>query len=162
MAKRQPKPALSKQELIALEIESLRDKDGNVHAADVVERAKKPESILHGEFEWNVALAAQQAWEARAKELIRACRDIVVYGRRTICVPVYVSDPRRPPDRSYMQRVAVASNDSLKRMSIRTELERVRNALQRAYSLALVYGFEAEFERWLREVEEVVMALGSE
>jgi hypothetical protein len=141
---------------IAAAIEACRDEDGLIQPQRVYEAAKDPDNDLHAEFDWDVDRAAHVAWLARARELIREVRHIVVYGKRQVAVPSYVPSPRTT---GYMKTVTVAKNAALKKAALQAELDRIRGAIQRAHSLAIAFGLEARFETMLRQVVEVELAL---
>lgn len=148
----------TKREMIAAAIAGCRDKDGNIRPKRVVQAARNKNSVLHDEFEWNETVLVQQALEARAAELIRQCRDIIVYGERKLISPTYISNPSTP-DSSYIRTLAVAKNASMKTLALEAELARIRSAIHRAMSLALVFSLEDQFEQLLEQVSQIEIAL---
>jgi hypothetical protein len=143
-----------KQLALAAAIEACRGIDGIIHKRDVVEAARDPDNVLHGEFEWDEALLVQQALEERAAELIRQCRSIVKLGERELIFPTYLAHPRAA-DPGYIQTLTVAKNESLKKLALEAEIVRIKAAVQRAAGLAMLFGLENRFENVLREIAEI-------
>src|SRR5512146_2181687 len=58
----------SKTEMVEA-LKQLAD-EGDLTPRRVVEEARQPDSPLHGEFNWDMRVAAQQYWEWQARKLI--------------------------------------------------------------------------------------------
>ena len=149
----------TKAELRKAAVDACKDKTGRVTPQAVVQAAHDKDNILHGEFEWNDTKAAMIQRENRARELIRECREIRVYGERKLIFPVYISD-NRTVDAGYVRTVAVAKNAAHKALALNAEVARIRSSIQRAVSLAIVFDLEASFERMLDQVVEIEVKLG--
>jgi hypothetical protein len=148
-----------KQLAIAAAIEACRGIDGIIHKRDVVAAARKEDSVLHDQFEWDEDILVQQALEERAAELIRQCRSILVLNERELIFPTYISHPRAEADPGYIQTLTIAKNESLKRLALEAEIGRIKSAVRRAAGLAMVFRLEAGFEVILREIAEIEAGL---
>jgi hypothetical protein len=153
MAKSGIKPK-TKLELKAEAIAACKDASGRIMPKAVWQAAKDESNILHGEFEWDLQVAAEQAWEARARELIREVQHIVIYEDRKIATPFYVSDPREKAS-GYIRTAVVAKNNALKQRALQIEVDRIRGGINRAMSLAMIFGLESTFEKMLSQLIEV-------
>jgi hypothetical protein len=151
---------LSKKERIAAEIAECRNAAGVIEVDRVIEAARNPASVMHDEFPWDVNVAAQIAWRARARELIRECRTIITYADRQLAVPVYVSNPQTTVG-GYIRTVSVARNAAMKRLALEAEVGRIRSAIQRALSLAIAFDLAPQFEAMLQRVVEIEIELGT-
>jgi len=153
MAKKNGTP--TKLEKIAAEIAECRDPvSGRITPDEVVKRARNKDSVLHDEFEWDVMKAAQQAWEERARELIRSVKDIVVYYERKIVVPYYVSDPTAN-EPSYVRTVQISNQGDVARRVMNDEIGRIKGAIKRAVALSIAFNLADDFEALLDDVVEV-------
>ena len=149
----------AQKQALAAAIEACRDADGVIKKEAVVAAAKDTANVLHGEFPWDLEVAAQIAWLARAGELIKECREIVVYGKRQIAIPTYIPATTRS---GYVRTLSVASNAALKKQALDAEVERIKQAIHRAMSLAIAFSLEAQFEEMLEKVVEIELELGRE
>ena len=148
------KGRVTKKAQIAAAVAACRDARGIIRPRAVVEAARDPDNILHGEFEWDDAKLVQQALELRAAELIRQCRSIVQYEEKTLIFPTYVSHPREV-DRGYAETVSIARNAGLKKLALEAEIARIKAAVQRAAALAMVFNLHEKFELMLQDVIEI-------
>lgn len=71
---RQQEAAPNNAEEIVAELQALEHERGGIMPKDVVELARDPESPLHGHFEWDDTLAADQHRLAQARMLIGSVR----------------------------------------------------------------------------------------
>lgn len=138
----------TKIELRKKAIEGCQDSKGRVTPDAVIEAAKDPKSILHGEFEWNVNKAAYQSWTETARRLIREVRLIIEYQDVRVVAPYYIADPGTD-DSSYVETLRIANKHTSAQRALTDELARIKGAIQRAKALAAVFGLTANFERML-------------
>lgn len=151
----------SKLEQRAAAIAACREKSGRIIPQAVVEAARDPASVLHDEFEWDVAKAAERDWIRTACELIRSVKFIVEYEDRKIIAPFYVSDPGRD-ESAYVQTARIAKNGAMSERVLRDELARIVGAIHRAMNLAAAFGLKSSFERMLDEAVQIEHALGGD
>lgn len=141
-------------EIKAAAIAACRDSAGRITPKAVVEAARDPASVLHSEFEWDVKKAAQREWERTASELIRQVKFVIQYEDRKVIAPYYVSDPTSD-ESGYVPVVSVAKKKSASRQMLRDELQRIKQAIHRAMTLAVAVDLVGDFEKMLRDVVEI-------
>lgn len=155
MAKKSKKgkksPAQTKQEKIAEAVFNCRDRSGRIRPKEVVDVARDPDNILHNEFEWDPEKNIQANLERQAADLIRRCREFIQYEDRVIVFPKFISDPTTD-DSAYVHTVAIARNATLKTRALEAELARIKSAITRASSLAIVFNLQDRFEAMLTEI----------
>jgi hypothetical protein len=140
----------------AAAIRSLSDGEGYIEPAVVVEEARDPASILHDEFEWDDAVAAEQHRLDTARGLIRFVRLEVEIEETTVIAPYYVTDPTRPPrTQRYVELNRVARDREVAARVLSDELDRILAAIRRATNVAAVLGMSPELEAMLDEVNRV-------
>jgi hypothetical protein len=150
----------SKKVLIAAAIAACAQENGDIIPADVVEAARDEDNILHDQFEWNNAKLIQQALEQRAAELIKQCRSMIVYEDRQIVFPRYLTNSETLL-KTFTPTAVIATNDGLKRLTMDAELSRIKSAIHRAMSLAIVFGISSEFEDLLQRIIAIEIALAN-
>jgi hypothetical protein len=149
---------VTRLEMIKSAIEQCKDRNGRITPKAVVQAAANPKSVLHAEFEWDMEKAAHQAWEARARELIRSVKFIVHYEDKVVAAPYYVSDPSAD-ESSYVQTAKIAKSKSASTRVLSAEVDRIKSLVTRARSLAIAFGLEPSFEHMLDEIVNVENAL---
>jgi hypothetical protein len=150
----------TKIELRKKAIEGCQDSKGRVTPDAVIEAAKDPKSILHGEFEWNVDKAAYKSWTETARRLIREVRLIVEYQDVRVVAPYYIADPGTD-ESSYIQTSKIANKHASAQRALADELARIKGAIQRATAMAAVFGLTSNFERMLDLAIETERAFSS-
>jgi len=149
----------TKLELKAQAIAACRDTNGRITPKAVWLAARNPKSILHGEFEWNIEKAAEDAWNMRARELIR---EVTVFITRAddskIIIPYYISDPSTN-ESAYVPTARIAKSASKSARVLQQEIDRIRGSIHRALGLAIAFGLENRFERMLSELIEAEQTL---
>lgn len=158
MAKKPKKEPPTRQQLLAEAIAACEDDTGRATPKTVVDAARDPDSVLHGEFEWNDTIAARLQREGRARELIREVKVITIYGNRRLATPIYVIDPRTA-DHCYARTVEVAKSASAKVEVLKAETDRIASAIRRALALAVAFDLEDHFEAALAEIMAAAAAL---
>ncbi len=143
-----------KKKQIALAIAACADKNGDIRVAKVIETARNPKHILHSAFEWNTTKLVQKALEDRAAELIRECRTILNYREHVLVYPTYVNNPRGA-ERRYTPTLHIAKHTELKTLALKAELERIKSAIHRARSLAIVFDLDSNFQVLLDEIVRI-------
>lgn len=129
--------------------------DGRLTPEMVVLDAKRPESPLHGEFQWDTAKAAEQHWLDTARALIRAVRIEVVTSEDRIAAPYFVRDPGAGEDQGYLTTASLRNDPELCRASLRLEVGRVVGHLRRAEDLARYFDLHDETGKLRRRAERL-------
>jgi len=129
------------------------DAHGNITTASVIEAARDPASILHGEFEWNPEKQSQIYLEQRARELIREVRVTVEYEELSIPAPAFapvVVDAKH----YYRSTLVIRRSQSEKRRVMAEEMHRIQNQIRRARSLGILFGLQSHFDAALDQMIE--------
>ncbi len=154
-AKEKPTAREQKRALRLKALEDCRDSLGRIVPRRVWKAAQADKNHpLHNEFEWNVKLAAEEAWDRRASTLIREIRLEVIIDDRKVMAPYYVSDPRTD-EPGYIQTVRIAKREDWSQSVLLDELKRLEGGINRARELATVFRLESEFEKLLENLFEV-------
>lgn len=123
--------------IIADELKQLVDDYGCITPEAVVKAAENPNSPLHGLFEWDDAIAGHKYRVEQAREVIRSIKLTVTYETKTVCVPMYVRDPKRvTSEQGYVTITVLASEKDLARASVKNEFKQAKAALVRAENIA--------------------------
>lgn len=116
---------------LRLEFERIRSSHGTLTPELVVNEARSPTSPLHGSFEWDDSLAAEQWRHAQARNLIRTILiTVTVPNRETMIVPVYASEPVSGKDREYSPVVEILSNSERRVRHVKEVIGRARDVLR--------------------------------
>jgi hypothetical protein len=123
----------------------------------VVHEAMKPDSPLHGRFEWDKDKAAWSAWIDTARSLIRSVRIEVTTTQVTVSAVAYVRDPRcEAEQQGYISVVTLRTDADLAREALVQEFGRAAAYLKRARDLAVVLSLEAEVEGLQKQLSLLV------
>lgn len=118
----------------------------------VIADAKKKDSPLHGQFEWDVKQAAYQHWLDQARALIRAVRVVVTEER--ISAPAWVRDPNAEHDaQGYVSTVSLRSDADSARVVVVAEFARAAAAIRRAREVAKALDLEAVMDDLIVRIE---------
>lgn len=153
--------APTKLELKKRAIEALQDRGGRVTPDAVIEAARDKSSVLHDEFEWDQAKAAYAHWVETARRLIREVRFIVVLEDVRIAAPYYTADPGTD-EAAYIPTARLAKKHAAARAALADELARIRGAVNRARTLASVFGLSSHFDRLLDASLEIERVMASD
>lgn len=146
MATKEKQP--TKMELKKRAIAACKDSKGKLTPSAVIEAAKDPTSVLHGEFEWDLEKAAYQQWTDTARRLIREVQLVVEYQDVKVVAPFYIAD-QTSDDASYVETARVARKAMVARQALNDEIARIKGAVHRAMSMAAVFGLVSNFEQML-------------
>lgn len=128
--------------------------NGGALTADlVIADAQKPESPLHGEFDWNVASAAHSHWVTVANRLINAYTVTVTVDSVTLKAPVFLrsaDDPKR-----FVRSESLATDRSVAREVLQREIARVRAAVGRMQAVASILELNDEIDVLQRQAQAV-------
>lgn len=113
--------------------------DGRLRPVDVVDAARDAASVLHDQFEWSDAKAADEHRISQARSLIRAVRVQFTVETRVIDAPYYVRDPNAAPDeQGYAALPRLLSDKDAARRAVIREFTVAEGALERARAVAAV------------------------
>lgn len=85
---------------------------GTLYPRDVVEAARDPKSLLHGAFEWDDGIAAEQWRLEQARHLIRV--QVTLIENKTEPIQAYVSlSPSRTDEGGYIPIQSILSSAKL-------------------------------------------------
>lgn len=144
--------------LIGLSAEALErlqalEQEGRLTPNAVREDAAKPESPLHGYFEWDDSVAAGQHRLDQARALIR--RVLVVWTTHNLVLTsVYYSrDPDAEADeQGYVAVPKLAEDRELAMRALNKEVQRIEAAIQRARGPAAICGLTDVLESMLADL----------
>jgi len=139
---------VTKMELKKRAIAACKNSKGKLTPDAVIEAAKDPTSVLHGEFEWDVNKAAYQSWTDTARRLIREVQLVVEYQDVRVVAPFYITD-HGSKESSYVETTKVAKKHAFAKQALGDELARIKGAVHRAMSMAVVFGLVSNFEKML-------------
>ena len=112
--------------------------EGRLTPDNVVDAARDPQHVLHEEFEWDDTKAGPLYRQSQARTLIRAVKLEMTVHSIKITVPAYVHDSELPNGtQGYVALTRIRSDDERKHHALRAELDRVRNAADRAREIAI-------------------------
>lgn len=139
---------ITKMELKKRAIAACKDNKGRVTPDAVIEAAKDPTSVLHGEFEWDVNKAAYKSWTDTARRLIREVQLIVQYQDVRVVAPYYIPDAG-VDESSYVETSKIANKHAAAKRALSDEIARIKGAIHRGRNLATVFGLVSNFDRML-------------
>ena len=120
----------------------------------VVRDAAKKTSPLHGEFEWDDAVAGHKYRIEQARTLIAGHKVFIERHSFTIEAPAYVRDPSAPSGtQGYRSTASLKTDRDLARDALVTEAGRAAAYLQRVHALAAALDMESEVESVLAQFE---------
>ncbi|HUT60598.1 MAG TPA: hypothetical protein VNA25_22360 [Phycisphaerae bacterium] len=120
----------------------------------VVAEARKPKSILHGYFNWDIEHAAMEHWRDRARTLIRSVRLVITTETTAVECVAYVRDPNSPADeQGYLQVDKVRTEADVARGVLVDEFSRAASALSRARELAAVFNMRKDVDDLIESVQ---------
>lgn len=162
MSRRRREAKPSRSENIRAALESLAKENGGILTPTaVVQAARNPDHVLHGEFTWNEKEAAEERWRDVARSLIRR------YGvpvrstttRTVLEAPVYVKNPAQENrSEGYVLATDVASMPDGPASLYRRELGQVVALLDRMEALAVVSGFTNLYSEIAGPAEQIRVA----
>lgn len=136
---------LKASRVVMAAIKELERERGVLLPADVLERAKDPDSPLHEFFEWDDSVAANLYRLDQARTLIRTVKLTVTVEEISFSIPAYVRDPdRSASEPGYRSVASIRTEEDSARAVVVGEMERVVNAMNRAKNLAVALGFPEE------------------
>jgi len=143
-----------RREAIREYLAALYEKHGRLTPTLVVKDAKRPNSILHDQFEWDDGIAAAQWREEQARVLIRSIQVTITTETAIIETVAYVRDPNAAVDaQGYISVADLRGDRKAARQAIVYECGRATAMLNRARDLAVALGLVKEAERALASVD---------
>lgn len=127
---------------------------GRITPEQVLEDAKDPESPIHDYFEWDNNAAANRFRLGQARALIRSVEYLFRTETHKYEVPYFVRDPNSERGESaYVPVVRVRTNEDMSRDVLIQKFVQARNALESARKHAILFGLEAEIDRFVHELD---------
>jgi len=103
--------------VIGNELEQIRHKQGEITPITVLDAARHSDSPLHGYFEWDNAVAAENHRRMQARSLVRKITVVVETTTFAYETPAFVSVVRNE-DRSYTPVAMVLSDKELRENAV--------------------------------------------
>lgn len=120
-------------EMVRDELERLEDQAGRLTPSIVIEAAKDEQSPLHGYFEWDDSIAAENYRLEQARTLIRSVVLHITDEKTTFTCVRYVRDPKAgPKEQGYRSIPSLVSDDQSAGLVVQYEFARAQANLQRA------------------------------
>lgn len=141
----------AKRDAIEARLEWLA-KRGPLTPDAVIRDAKKQDSPLHGEFEWDDGKAGHRWRIEQARALIASVRLVIVNETRILSTVAYVRDPDADPKEQGYAKTADLQTDRMRGMAaLRTEAGRAEAYLRRVLGLADALGMAEELEEIMNQ-----------
>jgi len=138
-------------------IRSLADADGFIEPENVINEARRPRSLIHEDFDWDIDSAAHSHWLDTARRLIRFVKLEFIIEARTLTSVAYVVDPDRPAkSKRYVDITIAASNREKSHAILLAEMMRITAAIRRAQQVANALGLRPQLDLMLSNVEVMV------
>lgn len=148
--------------IVLEELRKVEDKDGRVTPVAVVDHARPVDNPIHGQFEWNDAVAGERYRIDQARSLIRSVKVTVEVEERKIRTVAYVRDPEAPTDQQgYRSIVKIATEEDNARAAIVSAFGRAATHLRKARELAEALGLAADIDALIAQVADVDMRIRS-
>lgn len=138
------------RDAIEQRIRDLYKKTGFITPDIVISDAKKKDSPLHDQFNWNVEEAAMEAWRETARRIIRSVRVVITvedvkFPAECRVLPEFIRDPSAESKNQGYSRAAEIRNDhELAVSALMYEIERADGAIGRARGVAEALGLSDE------------------
>lgn len=146
-----------KRESVRKELERLDSlRGGKITADEVVAAARKADSPLHNEFEWDDKKAGHQYRLDQARALIRTIRVEHRVEERIVKAVVYVRDPDvEPNEQGYVRLATLVGDQERQRRLVRQELERISGSMKRLAEIKEVLQFRDKIDAMVEELEVI-------
>lgn len=119
------------------ELERLEDQAGRLTPGIVIEAARDANSPLHGYFEWDDSIAAENYRTEQARTLIRSVVLQITDEKTSFSCVRYVRDPEvGPKEQGYRSIPSLVSDGQSAGLAVRYEFARAQANLQRAEDIA--------------------------
>lgn len=139
---------------VKLIIKALEREHGELRPKDVVAFAKPEDSPLHGFFEWDDDVAAEQYRLGQARQLIGRIKIEVTVNEIPLNVVYYVKDPAAA-DR-YTNILRVKSDTDKSRDVLFNEMKKVDQAARRARAVATILGTAEDVKKIIDLAQSVI------
>jgi hypothetical protein len=148
----------------AAALKAIAKANGGILTPDaVVEHARDPKSILHGDFDWNDQTAAHEQRLNAARRLITSIRVVIEIKNVKVSAISYVRDIRQERgDQGYISVEGLARRKEDAKETLLLELERIIGTVQRTRMIAASLGLESFFEAILEEALQAQMVIQGE
>lgn len=145
-----------KRKMVARRLEHIaKANGGRVTPEAVLSEAANPKSPLHDQFEWDDSKAAQAYRLDQARELIRSVRVDIKVDHRIVSTVRYVRDPSAGAEQGYVDVAKLRNSEDLSRDALAAELDQVKARMDRARSLAAVFGLERDIDQFIAHLDDM-------
>jgi hypothetical protein len=150
---------MKKREQIEKRINKLA-RNGKVTAAMVVADAKKPDSPLHSEFDWDVKSAAEKHWLETGRLLIRSVQVNIKINEKEVRSVGYVRDPEAEPNSpGYVSIARLRTDEDVAHEAVSYEFIRAAAAVARARKIAKVLDVDPQMEEIEDKIREFALQM---
>jgi len=130
--------------------------NGRLTPDQVVEDARKKNSPLHDQFEWDVKKAAMSHWLDRAREIIVSVHVVIRTTRTDVRSVAYVRDPSAgSSEQGYVSVNRLRDEKDLARDALLAEFQRAADLLRRARNIALALDLDGDVDRIIDGIVEL-------
>lgn len=145
------------KDAVRARLEKLRARAGGVLTPEaVVQDARRPESPLHHEFDWNTTRAAHEHWIYTARKLIQSIRVVVHNDRKVLNAPLYVRDPNADCDeQGYVSVLEIKRDSEDAKQVLLREFSQANAYLQRARDVATALSLEGKVDEIIDDLDEL-------
>lgn len=144
------------RDAIRTRLQELETAKGQLTPEVVLADARKADSPLHSQFEWDTKKAAKAYWLEQARELIRSVRMVMRDESTSLSVVAYVRDPRADSDeQGYISIRKLLTEKDLARDAVVNEFSRAAAGLRRAREIAAALNLAGEVDGIIDHIETV-------
>lgn len=148
---------MTKAKAIEEAIKSLADANGGrVTPAMVVDAARNPASVLHDQFDWNDASAAEKNRLDTARTLIRSVKVIVKNETMVLATPLALRDVTVDPgQQGYILTANLLNDEEAARLTILRYFTQAQGAMNKAREVAAALGRADDIDKLLAGLAQV-------
>lgn len=153
-APKPPKMSSEERAIIKARLAEIEEANGGVLTPDaVVADAKRKDSPLHSQFEWDTKKAAQAYWVIQARQLITSIRVEVRTETKVVSSVYYVRDPNAESDKQgYVSVKTLKTDEEMARDALIQAFSRVADLLRSARDLAAVLEVEDRVDKLVDDI----------
>lgn len=129
------------------------ESEGNLAPDNVIEKARDPESPLHGEFTWDVEQAAMMTWRSQARALISQFQITITVHRKEYRIQEFVEAPGKAErEQGYVAFTRIRNRKDLAREFLDRELGIASSYVAKTADYARVLGLEKRVEKVVKDI----------
>lgn len=136
---------------------------GRLTPTNAVDAARDPNNPMHGEFEWDDAIAGEKYRLQQARELIGSFQITQVVMKTEHRVQEFVRDPRKSGDEQGYRRITeIKTDEQMRREFMQQELEIARGHVRRTQDFAAVLGYAKQVARVETQLDSLIGRVSAE